>query len=152
MPRNSVQFDRLDAAVQDCIASGDRCTALVFSTGEPRAESSGLFSLFGMGATAAAEAAPEMTLLVLNGRVAYKTISGVPMPHRPPAGGEARARTRARRDHGHAGRVPPELKRKDAGSFPAGVSIPDDAARPNGGPTPSSSGGLPSSATAPSWR
>ncbi len=82
MPRDSVRFDRLDAALQDCIEARDHCTALVFrpmghSHAPVRSE---VLSAFGLGAAAAgAENVPEVTLLVRDGRVAFKMISGMPM-------------------------------------------------------------------------
>jgi hypothetical protein len=83
MPRDSVHFDRLDAAVQDCIAARDHCTALVF---RPMDRSfaparNGILSAFGLGAAAATDQAPEVTLLVRDGRVAFKMISGMPILH-----------------------------------------------------------------------
>jgi hypothetical protein len=79
MPNDSVRFDRLDAAVQDCIEARDHCTALVF---RPMGRASipgpaGILSAFGLGAAAATNQAPEVTLLVRDGRVAFKMISGL---------------------------------------------------------------------------
>src|SRR5215469_2065417 len=34
LPRDSTKFDRLDAALQNCIQAQDRCTALVFTPGD----------------------------------------------------------------------------------------------------------------------
>jgi len=78
MPHNSVAFDRLDAGVRDCIAARDRCMALVFRAADPAkaATEHGLFSTFGLGAAAAANTT-QITLLIRNGRVAFKTMSGV---------------------------------------------------------------------------
>jgi hypothetical protein len=86
MPRDSVRFDRLNAVVQDCIAARDHCTALVF---RPMDRSHtytwahhSLLSAFGLGAAAAAvERTPEITLLVRDGRIAFKMISGLPAVH-----------------------------------------------------------------------
>lgn len=83
MPRDSVRFDHLNAVVQDCIAARDHCTALVF---RPMDRShtyawahSALLSAFGLGAAAAAtDHTPEITLLIRDGRVAFKMISGLP--------------------------------------------------------------------------
>jgi|SRR5579871_6540882 len=80
MPNDSLRFDRLDAAVQDCIEARDHCTALVF---RPMGHSSvpgpaGFLSALGLGAAAAVSQAPEVTLLVRDGRVAFKMISGMP--------------------------------------------------------------------------
>ena len=78
MPHNSVAFDRLDAGVRDCIAARDRCMALVFRAADPAkaATEHGLFSTFGLGAAAAANT-PQITLLIRNGRVAFKMMSGM---------------------------------------------------------------------------
>jgi hypothetical protein len=80
MPNDSIRFDRLDAAVQDCIEARDHCTALVF---RPMGRASmpgpaGILSALGLGAAAATNQAPEVTLLVRDGRVAFKMISGLP--------------------------------------------------------------------------
>jgi hypothetical protein len=81
MPRDSVRFDRLDAAVQDCIAARDHCTALVFRPLR-RSYAPGrniILTAFGLGAAAAGtDQPPEVTLLVRDGRVAFKMISGMP--------------------------------------------------------------------------
>jgi hypothetical protein len=78
MPHDSVAFDRLDPGVRDCIAARDRCMALVFRAADPAraATDHGLFSTFGLGAAAAANT-PQVTLLIRNGRVGFKMISGV---------------------------------------------------------------------------
>lgn len=78
MPHDSVAFDRLDAGVRECIAARDRCMALVFRAADRTraATNHGLFSTFGLGAAAAANT-PQVTLLIRNGRVAFKTMSGV---------------------------------------------------------------------------
>jgi hypothetical protein len=73
----STNFDKLDAALQDCIETRDRCTAFVFKPGEQAHGGSVLASL-GLGPANAAASAPEVTLLVQNGRVAYKMITGMP--------------------------------------------------------------------------
>jgi len=78
MPHDSVAFDRLDAGVRDCIVARDRCMALVFRAAVPTraATNHGLFSTFGLGATAAVNT-PQVTLLIRNGRVAFKMMSGM---------------------------------------------------------------------------
>lgn len=84
MTGDSTKFDRLDVALQNCIAAQDRCTAFVFRPGDQAAEnSSGLLSGLGFGAANAADRVAEVTLLVLNGRVAYKRITGVTLPSAP---------------------------------------------------------------------
>jgi hypothetical protein len=72
---DSRTFDRLDPALQTCIEARDRCTAFVFRAGSKRSQ--GILSLFGFGAANAADRDPEVTLLVQDGRVAFKAISGV---------------------------------------------------------------------------
>ena len=73
---DSRKFDRLDTALQDCLEARDRCTAMVFRPGEQHHD--GMLSTFGFGAANAADRTAEVTLLVQDGRVAYKSISGVP--------------------------------------------------------------------------
>ncbi len=74
---DSRQFDRLDEALQECIEARDRCTALVFKPGDQN-HGSGVLASFGLGSANAASRDAAVTLLVQDGRVAYKTISGVP--------------------------------------------------------------------------
>lgn len=81
MPHDSVRFDRLDAALQDCIEARDHCTALVFRAGgHASAPAHNEFlSAFGLGASAAAvQSVPEITLLLRDGRVAFKMMTGMP--------------------------------------------------------------------------
>ena len=83
---DSRKFDRLDGALQDCIEARDRCTALVFKPGDQQ-HGSGMLASFGLGSANAATRDAVVTLLVQDGRVAYKTISGVPnalLAHREP--------------------------------------------------------------------
>ncbi len=75
--RDSRAFDRLDQPLQDCIEARDRCTALVFKPGD-RQHGGGMLASFGLGSANAASRDAVVTLLVQDGRVAYKTISGVP--------------------------------------------------------------------------
>jgi hypothetical protein len=57
MPRDSQAFDRLDPAMRSCFEAPDGCTARIFRmTGAPKA---------------------KIVLLIHDGRVAYKAISGV---------------------------------------------------------------------------
>jgi hypothetical protein len=79
MTGDSAGFDRLDAALQRCIDAQDRCTAYVFKPSDPpSASDNGLLGNLGFGAATAAGRVPEVTLLVENGRVAYKMITGMP--------------------------------------------------------------------------
>lgn len=96
---DSRQFDRLDEALQDCIEARDRCTAMVFKPGD-QSHGTGMLASFGLGSANAASRDAVVTLLVQDGRVAYKTISGVPsalLAHREPTMAAAipRARTAA---------------------------------------------------------
>jgi len=77
MPHDTVGFDHLDVAIQDCIEARDRCTALVFKPSETRVREAGMLSVFAMDSAKAAGEPAEVTLLVQDGRVAYKTIRGV---------------------------------------------------------------------------
>jgi hypothetical protein len=78
MSRDTVAFDRLDTAIQDCIEARDRCTALVFKPAEARVRAAGMLSVFGVDSATAANQPAEVTLLVQDGRVAFKMIRGVP--------------------------------------------------------------------------
>jgi hypothetical protein len=74
---DSRKFDRLDEALQTCVEARDRCSAIVYRHGEDRS-AGGMLSSFGFGSANAAGRTAEVTLLLQDGRVAYKTISGVP--------------------------------------------------------------------------
>jgi len=81
MPRDSIRFDRLDPAVQGCIEARDRCTAFVFRPQRLEQERQGniLLDVLGFNRTTVNRGwAAEVTLLVENGRVAYKVMSGRP--------------------------------------------------------------------------
>jgi hypothetical protein len=70
-------FDSLDEALQTCIEARDRCTAYVFTPTDAQ-HGDGMFEQLGLGAAHAASRDAQVTLLVQDGRVAYKTITGVP--------------------------------------------------------------------------
>ena len=74
---DSRRFDHLDEALQTCVEARDRCSALVFHHGDGHG-AGGVLSSFGFGSANAVGRTAEVTLLVQDGRVAYKTISGVP--------------------------------------------------------------------------
>jgi hypothetical protein len=81
MPRDSIRFDRLDPAVQGCIEARDRCSAFVFRPQRLEQERQGniLLDLLGFERTTVNHGwSAEVTLLVENGRVAYKVMSGRP--------------------------------------------------------------------------
>lgn len=95
---DSRKFDRLDEALQECIEARDRCTAMVFKPGD-QMRGSGMLASFGLGSANAATRDAVVTLLVQDGRVAYKTISGVPdtllVQHEPAMAALPRPRTAA---------------------------------------------------------
>ena len=81
MPRNSISFDNLAPAVQNCIDARDRCTAYVFQLSRLHQEREGnvLLDLLGFHRITYDHGwSAEVILLVLDGRVAYKVISGRP--------------------------------------------------------------------------
>jgi hypothetical protein len=81
MPRDSIRFDRLDPAVQGCIEARDRCSAFVFRPQRLEQERKGniLLDLLGFQRTTVNHGwSAEVTILVENGRVAYKVMSGRP--------------------------------------------------------------------------
>lgn len=78
----STKFDKLDTALQNCIEARDRCTGFVFKPGESSG-ASGMLASIGLAPANAGDRVAEVTLIVQDGRVAYKTISGVPLPPAP---------------------------------------------------------------------
>jgi len=81
MPRDSVKFDDLAMPVQSCIQARDRCTAYVFHPKRLHQERTGniLLDLFGFRRTTVNYGwSAEVVLLVQDGRVAYKVMSGKP--------------------------------------------------------------------------
>jgi hypothetical protein len=81
MPRNSLTFDKLAKPVQDCILAQDRCTAFVFHPEhiESRRMGSLFLDLLGFERdTVKTGWAAEVVLLMQDGRVAYKLMSGHP--------------------------------------------------------------------------
>lgn len=81
MPRNSISFDKLAPAVQACIDARDRCTAYVFKPEKLHRERRGNFFLDVLGfqrVTVKTGWSADVILLVQDGRVAYKVMSGRP--------------------------------------------------------------------------
>lgn len=81
MPRDSIKFDNLDPAVKSCIDARDRCTALVFRPERLHQERTGNWFLDVLGferTTINYGWSAEVVLLVQDGRVAYKVMSGRP--------------------------------------------------------------------------
>lgn len=81
MPRDSIHFDTLAPAVRICIDARDRCTAYVFRLSRLHQEREGNVLLDLMGfhrITYNYGWSAEVILLVQDGRVTYKVISGQP--------------------------------------------------------------------------
>jgi hypothetical protein len=81
MPRDSIKFDNLDPAVQSCIEARDRCTAYVFRPERLHQQRTGSWILDILGferTTVSYGWSAEVMLLVQDGRVAYKVMSGHP--------------------------------------------------------------------------
>jgi hypothetical protein len=81
MPRDSVKFDSLDPQVQSCIEARDRCTAYVFRPERLHQQRTGNWFLDILGferTTVAYGWSAEVVLLMQDGRVAYKVMSGHP--------------------------------------------------------------------------
>jgi hypothetical protein len=81
MPRDSVKFDNLDPAVRSCIDARDHCTALVFRPERLHQERTGNWFLDVLGVERTAVNygwSAEVVLLIQDGRVAYKAMSGRP--------------------------------------------------------------------------
>jgi hypothetical protein len=81
MPRDSVKFDSLDPQVQSCIEARDRCTAYVFRPERLHQQRTGNWFLDILGferTTVSYGWSAEVVLLMQDGRVAYKVMSGRP--------------------------------------------------------------------------
>jgi len=81
MPRNSLSFDHLAPQVQDCINSQERCSAFVFHPQhiESRRMGSLFLDLLGFERqTLDSGGSAEVVLLMQDGHVAYKLMSGRP--------------------------------------------------------------------------
>jgi hypothetical protein len=81
MPRDSIHFDTLAPAVQACIDARDRCTAYVFNPQRLHRERRGSAFLDILGfqrVTVNTGWSAEVILLIQDGRVAYKVMSGRP--------------------------------------------------------------------------
>ncbi|HEX3674792.1 MAG TPA: hypothetical protein VHU87_10995 [Rhizomicrobium sp.] len=81
MPRDSIKFDNLDPAVQSCIQARDRCTAYVFKPERLHQQRTGNWFLDVLGferTTVSYGWSAEIVLLMQDGRVAYKVMSGRP--------------------------------------------------------------------------
>jgi hypothetical protein len=81
MPRQSARFDRLSASVQTCITAQQRCSAYVFQPSQLKKERTGslFFDLLGFDHTTIDSGwTAEVVLLMQDGRVTYKAMSGRP--------------------------------------------------------------------------
>lgn len=81
MPRDTIKFDQLDAAVQTCIEARDRCSAYIFKPERIHEERTGNWFLDVLGferETVSYGWSAEVMLLVQDGRVVYKVMEGKP--------------------------------------------------------------------------
>lgn len=81
MPRNTMSYDKLAPQVQSCIESQDRCSAFVFHPQHVEARRTGNFFLDLLGferQTVNSGWTAEVVLLMQDGRVSYKVMSGRP--------------------------------------------------------------------------
>ena len=81
MPRNTMSFDHLAPPVQACIESQDRCSAFVFHPQHVESRRMGNFFLDLLGferQTVETGWSAEVVLLMQDGHVAYKLMSGRP--------------------------------------------------------------------------
>jgi hypothetical protein len=81
LPRDSIRFDALDPTVQKCIEARDRCTGFVFHPERLHKERLGNWFLDILGfqrTTVNYGWSAEIVLLVMDGHVAYKVMSGRP--------------------------------------------------------------------------
>jgi len=81
MPRDSIRFDHLATPVRTCIQAQERCSAYVFHPARLEQERTGsvFLDLLGFERTTLDHGwAAEVVLLVQDGRVAYKVMSGKP--------------------------------------------------------------------------
>src|SRR6202012_5634923 len=81
IPRASIKYEALNPAVRSCIDARDHCTALVFRPERLHQERTGNWFLDVLGferTTVSYGWSAEVVLLVQDGRVAYKGISGKP--------------------------------------------------------------------------
>ncbi len=81
MPRDSIRFDRLAKPVKACIEAQERCSAYVFRPSRLEQQRTGSIFLDLMGferTTVDKGWAAEVVLLMQDGRVAYKVMSGKP--------------------------------------------------------------------------
>ena len=81
IPRDSIRFDNLDPIVQQCIIARERCTGYVFHPERLHKERLGSWVLDILGfqrTTVDYGWSADVVLLVMDGHVAYKVMSGHP--------------------------------------------------------------------------
>ena len=81
MPRSTMSYDKLAPQVQTCIQAQDRCSAFVFHPQHVETRRTGSFFLDLLGferRTVDSGWSAEVVLLMQDGRVAYKLMSGRP--------------------------------------------------------------------------
>ena len=81
IPRDSIRFDNLDPVVQQCIEARERCTGYVFHPERLHKERLGSWVLDVLGfqrTTLNYGWSADIVLLVMDGHVAYKIMSGRP--------------------------------------------------------------------------
>ncbi|MEI9995683.1 MAG: hypothetical protein WDM91_13895 [Rhizomicrobium sp.] len=81
MPNSSMAFDKLDPAVQDCIMARSACEGYVFKVEHHAYQRSGslFLDLFGFSRTTTETGwTAQVLVLVQNGRVTHKLLSGEP--------------------------------------------------------------------------
>lgn len=81
IPRDSIRFDNLDPVVQQCIEARERCSGYVFHPERLHKERLGSWFLDMMGfqrTTVDYGWSADVVLLVMDGHVAYKVMSGRP--------------------------------------------------------------------------
>jgi hypothetical protein len=76
VPQDTSSADGLDEAVLDCVQAQSRCSAIVFSIPGKDPNGSGVLGFIGLSAAnAEANDTPVITVLVKDGRVAFKMLS-----------------------------------------------------------------------------
>jgi hypothetical protein len=81
MPRDSIKFDQLDPAVQNCIEAREGCSAYIFKPERIHEERTGSWFLDVLGFERESISygwSAEVMLLVKDGRVVYKVMNGKP--------------------------------------------------------------------------
>ena len=78
VPRDSAEFDKLNAVIQSCVEARDRCSAMVFRPGSYEQPGFGGHILSVIGFSSAIErSVPQATFFIRDGRVVFKAIAGL---------------------------------------------------------------------------